>query len=246
MSGDWVVSLAIGPQVVNQFPGSRTYTVVPAGGISRRHPGEAAPWRAPDDGFTIAIFDTGDFKAGPVARFVPRRGLSNGNGNFYGMRNVDASFEIGGFAEFWAMNMFRVHGEVRQAVNGHNGLEANLAMDALQRYYNWTWSLGPRFSYGGSRFNDAYFSVTSAEAAANGRVSPYLAGGGFNMVGGLATARYDINQNWNVTVFGGYNRLVGEAGASPVATRLGSVNQFTGGATIGYTFAWNRLGILGF
>jgi len=241
-----MIYLALGPQVVNQFPGSRSYTVVPTGSIARYHPGQSPSWSAPDDGFSIAVFDTGDFKAGPVARFVSRRGLSDGNGNFYGLHNVDATIELGGFAEFWAMNFFRVHGEVRQAVNGHHGLEANLAMDALQRYYNWTFSVGPRVSYGGSKFMNAYFSVTPNEAAANGRVSPYLATAGFDMVGGLATARYDFNQTWNVTVFGGYNRLVGDAGASPISTRIGSVNEFTAGATVGYTFAWNKLGILGF
>jgi len=241
-----VISLNLGPQVINQFPGSQTYTVVPTGSIYRYHPNEAAPWSAPDDGFSIAIFDTGDFKAGPVARFVPRRGLSNGNGNFYGLHNVDWTLEIGGFAEFWAMNFFRVRGEVRQAVNGHHGLEANLAMDALKRYYNWTFSAGPRVSYGGGKFMNAYFSVTPNEAAANGRVSPYLATASFDTLGALATVRYDFNPSWNVTVFGGYNRLVGDAAASPISTRLGSLNQFTGGATIGYTFSQNRLGLLGF
>ncbi len=244
--GEWLVSLAIGPQAVNQFPGSKTYTVVPTGSIDRYHPGDPAPFHAPDDGFSIAVFDTGGFKAGPVARFVERRGLSDGNGNFVGLHNVHTTLELGGFIEFWAMDFFRTRLEVRQAVNGHNGLEANFAMDGVKRVGPWTFSAGPRFAYGSDSFMSSYFSVSPAEAAINGRVTPFQASAGFDMVGAIATARYDFNSSWNVTVFGGYNRLVGDAGASPISINLGSRDEFTGGATIGYTFAWNKLGIFGF
>src|SRR5258707_13149979 len=81
-SGQWLLTVGVGPEVVNQFPGSKTYTVVPNGSISRWHPGEPEPFVAPDDGFTIEVIDFNGFHAGPVARYISRRGLSDGNGNF--------------------------------------------------------------------------------------------------------------------------------------------------------------------
>lgn len=239
----WLLTLGIGPEVVPQFPGAKTYTVVPNGQISRWRAGEPEPFIAPDDGFTVAVIDLGSFKAGPVARFLPSRGLSDGNGNFAGLHNVDWTLELGGFFEFWAADVFRTHVEVRQAVNGHHGLEANVALDAVQRFGAWTFSAGPRVGYGDDKFMNAYFSITPAEAAANGIVSPYMAHSSFDMVGGLVTARYDLSRSWNVTVYGGYNRLVGDAGVSPISLKLGTRDEFTGGATIAYTFAWGGLGL---
>ncbi len=243
---EWLLTLGVGPQVVNQFPGSKTYTVLPTGVISRWRPGEPEPFIAPDDGFGIDLFDYGSFKAGPVARFISRRGLSDGNGNFFGLHNVDWTLELGGFAEYWVMNMFRAHVEVRQAVNGNHGLEANLSLDAVERWGAWTFSAGPRLAYGDDTFMSAYYSVTPAEAALNGIVTPYLAKSSLDQVGGLISARYDFNRSWNTTVFGGYNRLIGDAGSSPIPIKLGSRDEFTGGVTVAYTFAWHGLGILGF
>ncbi len=93
---------------------------------------------------------------------------------------------------------------------------------------------------------NSYFSVTPFEAALNGRVTPFKASAGVDQVGALASVRYDFNKAWNVTVYGGYNRLVSDAGASPISINLGTRDQFLGGATVAYTFAWGGLGILGF
>ncbi len=245
-SGQWLFTVGVGPQVSNQFPGSKSYTVFPNGSISRWKPGEPEPFVVPDDGFTIAVLDLGWFKAGPAARFVGRRGLSDGNGNFFGLRNVGWSLEFGGFAEVWLQDFLRGHVEVTQAVNGNHGLEAHFSVDAVKRYGPWTFSIGPRTAIGDNRYMNAYFSVSAAESALNGRVSPYLAGAGVDTVGGLLAARYDFNKSWNTTIYGGYNRLVGSAGYSPIPNVLGSKNEFTGGATVAYTFAWGGLGILGF
>ncbi len=242
----WLFTVGIGPEAVNQFPGSKTYTVVPNGSVSRWKAGEPEPFVSPDDGFTVAVVDLGWFKAGPAARYISRRGLSDGNGNFNGLRNVGWSLELGGFAEVWLQDLIRAHVEVTQAVNGNHGLEANFAVDAVKRYGPWTFSIGPRTAIGDNRYMNAYFSVTAAESAANGRVSPYLAGAGVDTVGGLVSARYDFNRSWNTTIYGGYNRLVGSAGYSPIPNILGSKDEFKGGATIAYTFAWGGLGVLGF
>jgi len=39
--------------------------------------------------------------------------------------------------------------------------------------------------------------------------------------------------------FGGVNRYVSSAGASPIPNRLGSLNNFTAGVIVAYSFTWN-------
>lgn len=242
----WLLTVGVGPTVQNQFPGSKTYTVVPNGQLARWKAGQPEPFIAPDDGFSIDLVDIAGFSFGPVGRYISRRGLSDGNGNFFGLHNVGWSLELGVYGEYWIMNFLRTHLEVRQAVNGHKGLEANLSIDGVYRMGPWTFSAGPRVGYGDGTFMNAYYSVTPFEASINPLVTPYHASAGIDTVGGLLSARYDFNRSWNTTVYGGYNRLVGPAGWSPIPNRLGSRDEFIGGATVAYTFAWGGLGILGF
>jgi outer membrane protein len=235
-SSNLVFTLGLGPQVIPSFPGAKTYRVWPTGTFSWRRPGDPPAFSAPDDGFGLALLDLGWLRAGPVGRFLPRRGLGNGNGNFYGLHNVGWTFEIGGFTEVWLASFLRTRLELRQGVNGHNGLDANVGIDAIAKFGPLTFSLGPRLALGNSTFMNAYFSVSPIEAAANGRVGPYQATGGVTSFGGLVSARYDLLSNLSATLYGGYDRLVNSAAASPIPNRLGSLNQWTGGVLLSYSF----------
>jgi outer membrane protein len=243
----WVVTLGLGPQVLPDFPGSKSYTVLPTGHFEYRRPGDPPTFYAPDDGVDIALLDLGWFKAGPVARFVERRGLSDGNGNFFGLHNVDWSIEGGGFVEFWPWrDHLRTRLELRQGITGHHGLVGNVEIDAVQRYGAFTFSLGPRLALGNDRYMQNYFSVTPQEAALNGRVTPYQAYGGVTSMGALGSIKYDFTPNWSATGFGGYDRFVNSAAESPITNNLGSKNQFTGGVIVAYSFNFGGLGIFGF
>jgi outer membrane scaffolding protein for murein synthesis (MipA/OmpV family) len=242
----WTVTLGLGPQVVTSFPGARTVRVWPTGNFSYRKPNEPAPFVAPDDGFGIALLDFGWIKAGPVGRIMSNRGLSDGNGNFYGLRNVNWTLELGGFLDVYLTEHLRTHLELRQGVNGHDGLVGNVAIDAIQKFDAFTFSIGPRLALGNNQFMQSYFSVSPSEALANGKVYPYQAYGGVTSFGGLATVKYDFNPNWSATLFGGYDRLMNSAAASPIPNRLGSLNEYTGGVIIAYSFNFKGIGMFGF
>jgi len=231
-----IVTLGLGPQAIPSFPGARTYRVWPTGTLAWRRQGDPEAFTAPDDGFGLALLDLGWLKAGPVGRVLPRRGLSNGNGNFYGLPNVGWTLEIGGFTEVWLAPFLRTRLEVRQGVNGHRGLDANVGIDGIAKLGAVTLSAGPRLELGNSTFMNAYFSVTPAEAAANGRIGPYQASGGVTSFGGLVAARYDFLPNLSATLYGGYQRLFNSAAESPIPNRLGSLNQWTGGVIFAYSF----------
>lgn len=232
----WTVTVGLGPQVQSSFPGARSVTVWPTGTFALRRPGEAAPFASPDDGFGISLLDFGWFKAGPVGRVMSNRGLSGGNGAFWGLPNVNWTLELGVYGELWWTEHFRLRGEARQGVNGHQGFDANIALDGIQKWGAFTFAAGPRLRFGDTQFMNAYFSVPTYSAFLNGKITPYQATGGLTSVGALASVKWDFMPTWSATVFGGYDRLTSSAAASPISNNLGSLNGYTGGLVIAHEF----------
>lgn len=248
----WIVTLGIGPNVFTSFPGAKSVSIWPTGYITYHRPGEPEPFVSPDDGLGVALLDLGWLKAGPVARFISQRTLSGGfgtiisnNQNFFGLHDIGFTAELGGFLEIWPAEFFRARFEARQGVSGARGFDANLSLDLIQKYGPFTFSAGPRFQFADTRFVSAFFSVTPAEAFLN-RLAfpvqgllPYQATGGLTSVGGLGAVKYEFAPSWSATAFGGVNRYVSSAGASPIPNRLGSLNNFTAGVIVAYSFTWN-------
>lgn len=238
------VTIGAGPNVTNRFPGSKQVTVLPSLHFGYRKAGEPDPFYAPDDAFDIAIFQSPNFRIGPAGNYIQDRGSCCG---FQGMHYVGGTVQLGGFVEFFPIqNHLRLRGEILQGVTGSRALTGNIMVDAIHRMGPFEFSLGPRFGFGDSRYANSYFSVTPAEAAANGLINPYNAQGGLTSVGGLGTVRYDLSRQYSLLGFGGYSRLVSSVGGSPVATRIGTRNQFTAGATLSYTFGFKGFGFMGY
>ena len=243
----FTVTIGAGPDVVNQFPGAKTVTVLPTIHLGYRKFGEADPFYTPDDSFDFAVYENRYFRAGPAANYINRRGLSDGNGNFRGLPNVDGTFQLGGFAEVFPIpDHVRIRGEILKGVNGSDALTGSIGGDLIQRFGPIEASIGPRVGFGDNHFANAYFTVTAAQSIVNGLVAPYQAHGGVTSVGGLATVRYFFTNEYSLLFFGGYNRLADSVGASPIPAVLGSKDQFTAGVTLNYTFNFKGFGILGY
>ena len=73
------------------------------------------------------------------------------------------------------------------------------------------------------------------ESAASG-LPIYNAGGGIRSVGAGTQLIKQWNTQWATHVFVEYDRLVGDAGDSPIATIRGTPDQFTFGAGFAYSF----------
>jgi hypothetical protein len=241
----WTLTLAVGPEVFTSFPGAKSVSIWPTGYVSYRRPGDPEPFVSPDDGLGIALLNLPWIKAGPVARFISQRTLSGGfgtlgnNDSFYGLHNVGFTAELGGFLELWPTDFFRARLEARQGISGAQGFDGNVELDIVQRYDAFTFAVGPRFQFGDDQFMSAYFSVSPAEAFLNGHVYPYQATGGLAAVGGFGSVKYQFTPAWSATLFGGLNRYVSSAGGSPIPNRIGSLNDFSAGALVAYTFNWN-------
>jgi outer membrane protein len=233
----WIVTVRLTGAVAPSFPGSGQLRPYPFPSVSFRRIGEPEIFSTPDEGFGFAVLDFGNFRAGPVANFVFKRGQRDG---LFGLHRVGLTHEVGGFAEF-TTDRFRARAELRQGVDGHKGFVAVLSADLYASRGPVSISIGPRFDIGDNRYANAYFSVSPLEALVNGRLTPYEATGGFTAAGGLATLRYDFTPDTNATIFGGVQRLMGSVGQSPIPNLLGSRDQFTAGLSVGRSFEIKNL-----
>ncbi|MGO4705250.1 MipA/OmpV family protein [Microvirga sp. 2MCAF38] len=234
----WIVTLTGQGEVGPSYPGSNKFSGFGYPSIDYRRVGEPPRWIAPDDGIDFTILNVSGFRAGPVVRFESGRYLSSDR-RLFGLRKVNWSIEPGLFVEYWPANWLRARAEVRYGVNGFDGFVGDLALDLIGREGPYTFSVGPRMSFGDSNFTEAYFSVTPFEASLNGLVTPFKANGGVTSAGVLASASYKWSEQWTTTVYAGYRRLVGDSADSPITRRIGSPDQFLVGASLSYSFVFD-------
>jgi outer membrane scaffolding protein for murein synthesis (MipA/OmpV family) len=237
----YIVTITGDIQGAPRFPGSEEMTAFFYPGIDWRRVGEPERYKAPDDGISFTIYESPWFSFGPTARIVGERDPKDDR-DFVGLHKVDYTIEGGAFLEVWPVEFLRARAEIRQGFNGHDGLVGNLGLDFVQRFGAFTFAIGPRLAFGDSDFTREYFGITPLESIANGRVPAFRPDGGVTSVGGLASLRYKWSEQWSTTVYGGYDRLVDDAGRSPVSRVLGSRDQYIVGAQLSYSFYFAGFG----
>lgn len=230
----WTVTIKGNVLTSPEYPGAKSNGIIgyPSGSI--RKAGTPASFSTPDDGIGFALFDTGWLKAGPVASFVGARKAKD-HPSLAGLRDVDWTIEGGVFAELWPMEQLRMRAELRHGFHGHHGLVADLGADWVVKHGAWTLSAGPRVTLSSKAFMEKYFAVDAAGSVASG-LPTFNPGGGFKSVGATVAAKYDWNKAWSTTLWARYDRLTGDAGASPIVKQRGSTNQYTLGGIVAYSF----------
>ncbi len=176
-----------------------------------------------ENGFSLGGGDGTGFGIAPSFRYLGARKAKD-DPALLGLYDIDAAVELGAGLSY-AWDNARIFGDVRYGAIGHHAFVGEVGADAIMRPLDdVTLSFGPRASFASAKYNQTYFGVTGPESTASG-LSAFKAGAGFKSVGVAALARYDFAQNWAVETGAGYNRLVGDAGKSPV-TALGSRDQY--------------------
>jgi outer membrane scaffolding protein for murein synthesis (MipA/OmpV family) len=237
----YIVTISGDVQGAPRFPGSDKMTAFFYPGVEWRRVGEPERFHAPDDGISFSLYESPWLSFGPTARFVGERRPKDDR-DFTGLHKVDWTIEGGAFLEVWPVDFLRARVEVRQGFNGHEGVVGNLGLDFVQRFGAFTFSIGPRLAFGDSDFTREYFGITPIESVLNGRVPAFRPDGGVTSVGGLASLRYKWSEAWATTIYGGYDRLVDDAGRSPVSRVLGSRDQYIVGAQLSYSFYFPGFG----
>jgi len=232
----WEITVSATAQAIPRYPGASDYTAVGYPGIDIRKSGEPRRFSAPDDNLSFTLYDTEAFRAGPTLRFVPGRYYGDDRAHLFGFRDARMAFEPGLFVEIYPVSAIRLRGEVRQGVYGHHGTVGTVAADYLLPVGRWLVSAGPRFNIGDASFARTYFGVSPIEAAINGRVVAYDPGS-FYSAGLLAAVTFRQDDTWSYTAYGGYSRILGASGESPLVDRpYGNPDQFTFGLRVDYTF----------
>lgn len=232
----WEITLSGSIQAIPRYPGAADYTVVGYPGIDIHRVGEPRRFSAPDDNFSFTLYDSDSFRTGATVRFVPGRYYRDDREHLFGFRDARIAFEPGLFVEVYPVASIRLRGEARQGVYGHHGTVGTVAADYLLPFDRWLFSFGPRFNIGDASFAQKYFGVTPIEAAINGHVLPYSPGS-FYSAGLLGSVTFRQSETWSYTAFGGYSRILGPSGESPLVDRpYGNPDQFTLGLRFDYTF----------
>ena len=138
--------------------------------------------------------------------------------------------------EVYPVPSVRLRGEIRHGIYGHHGTVGTVAADYLLTLDRWLFSIGPRVNIGDASFAQKYFGVSLVEANINGRIVPYSPST-FSSAGVLAAITFHQSETWSYTAFGGYSRILGASGESPLVDQpYGNPDQMTFGLRLNYTF----------
>lgn len=159
------------------------------------------------------------------------------------IHHVATTLEGGGFAGYEYSHIgdlpYRLRGEVTVVTNAGNtytGARVSLNTSAwfpLHARVFLGGGVGATWVSGG--FNETYYGVTPEDAQKSG-LPAFTPGGGLNQITGWIAGIYQISPKWYTGAMVYYQRLTGDAAASPIVTQRGTRNQLTYGVGLAYAF----------
>ena len=234
---DLRVRVGLGAQVSPEFVGADDSAIGPLLDLDFARGSNEFAFEAPDYSFGIPVVSTGVFSFGPAANFESKRKESDVGA---AVGKVSTTLEVGGFAEYQAGKSFRLRGDLRKGLGGHDGVVGSFGADYIQRDGDrYVFSVGPRVLVSNARFQRAYFGVDAPAALATG-LPVYQPSGGIYAVAATSGLSYQFNDRFGLFGYARYERLVGDAAKSPIIRELGSRNQLSGGLGLSYTFNIKR------
>jgi outer membrane protein len=227
------VRVGLGAQFVPAYPGADKLNLRPLVDVSLSRGSKPFDFEAPDESFGPSLIKAGGLEIGPALNFESSRKAEDVGA---ALDKVPFTFEAGAFVQYAFSPKFRIRGEARKGLGGHDGWTGQLSADYVARDGDdWLFSIGPRLTVSNGRYHRAYFGVTPAESAVTG-LAAYRPGGGIQAVGATAGLLKQLDKRWGIYSYAKYDRLVGDAADSPVVRVHGSRDQFSGGLALTYTF----------
>jgi outer membrane protein len=246
---DWQIRLGTGLLYAPAFVGSDHYQLRGGPDIEVRYKDRF--FLSLRDGAGFDLIKTDSFRAGPIVKFQQQRN-ENGNGGIFtlaggrtnallGLGDVPSTAEAGGYVQYQS-GSFSASAEVRKGIGGHDGLIGDLGaryttglMGMKVGERSVILSIGPRATIVDDTYNQAYFGVTAAQSATSG-LREFNAKGGLLSYGAGAAVIVPVSGKLSASILGGYDRLSGDAGKSPLVRERGSRNQATVGLGLIYRF----------
>jgi len=229
----WRYRITVGPQAYPSYPGSDEFDIGPYLNLDRERGDQPFEFEAPDQSFGFTAIEAGGFSAGPVVNWEGARTAEDVGAD---LPKVKFSIEPGAFVALNLGENFRLRGEVRKGVTGHKGWIATGGADLVLRDRDaWLFSIGPRVTWSGDRYQDTWFGVTPGASLTSG-LPAYDPQGGIQAYGATASFLVQLSPAWGLATYAKYDRLVGDAADSPIVLTYGSRDQFSGGVALSYTF----------
>ncbi len=232
-----VVRIALGPEIVPDHVGAKGTKWSPYVNFDLKREGREFEFEAPDESFGFGLIDVGTLEIGPALNLESARRPSRFP---VPVDKVATTFEAGAFAQLYLARAFRVRGELRKGLGGHDGWISQLSADFVaRRKDDYVFSIGPRLTWADKEYQRSYFGVTPAMAAATG-LAAFDPDSGVRGVGAATSLSYQFSPRWGIQAYGRYERLVGDAGKSPLIRTYGSRNQMSAGLGLSYTFRLSK------
>lgn len=231
------VRVGLGVQTLPDFVGADDNSLAPLFDLSIKRGTEPFEASAPDKSMGFALISSGGFSLGPAVNFERKRKDSDVGAP---LGKVKATIETGGFVQYDVSDSFRLWGELRKGLGGHEGLVGNIAADYIVRDGDrYAITIGPRLLFSDSKYQRAYFGVSPEAALASG-LPAYRPDGGLHAIAAASGVHYSIGGAWGLFGYARYEHLIGDAADSPVIRELGSKNQYSGGIGLTYAFVIRR------
>lgn len=236
-SDDIRLRVGLGVQSRPEFIGADKNAWAPLWDLAIKRGTDPFEFEAPDDSFDIGLFSKRGFSIGPVANIQNGRKESEIDAP---LGKVSTTVEAGAFSQYEVSDSIRLRAELRKGIGGHEGMVASIGGDYYWRDGDrYLFSIGPRLLLSDARYQRAWFGV-GAEASVASGLPEYRPGGGLHAIAGTSGLTYQLNRDFGLFGFARYERLVGDAGQSPIVRELGSKSQVSGGLGLTYTFTIKR------
>lgn len=235
LSGNWYLKVGGAVLSTPKFEGASGSKFAFQPMISLGKAGPSARFSSRNDNISLALMDTGTFRAGATGKLIFRRD-GDAHDALRGLSPVRFGGEAGAFAEVYPSDFLRVRAEVRRGIRSHDGVVADVAADA---FFDVTETIqlsgGPRVSWASAGYFDAYYGVNATESGATG-LGVYSPGSGLKSFGVGGAVTWKTTDKLTTSAFAQYARLAGPAADSSLVRQVGSRTQVTVGASAVYRF----------
>jgi len=245
--GDWKFTLGTGIMYGPAFPGAKDYQMLAFPNFKVEY--QDRFFASPSEGLGYKFINNERWSAGPIAKIGfgrkedddnPFRIAGDKTKALKGLGDVDTSLEIGAFVEH-SMGPLTYQLELRQGLGGHKGfiVETGFSYSGVTVQFdrNIMYAVGPRVKFADACYNNAYFGIDERQSLSSG-LAKYNADGGIISYGVGGFSAVTITDSVSLGIFGGYDRMVGEAADSPLIQERGDDNQFMFGINILYEFCY--------
>lgn len=234
-SGNWSLTLGGSAYSAPSYEGDSKNELKFAPIFSIGRTGSEARFSSRNDNPSFGLISSGPFNAGIVGKIIWKRDDGTSD-DLKGMKPVKLGGEAGLFAELYPVDWMRARVEVRHGIRSHQGVVADIAVDAFHDVTPTVRvSAGPRMFVASKDYYEAFYGVDENHALLSG-LKPYNPKGGIGSVGAGGAVTWKTTDKITTSLFAEYDRLTGPAADSSLVKQRGSKNQFTVGVSGSYRF----------